>query len=233
VELLPPSALDTGDQDESARVELVRAAHRAGVATGSTALVLLDPKDGYARDRLAQAHKWGAGLYLRYPPPAERQLSEVSDARPEPRPAGYAASGLRPARRRTGELDKGVVERLMKQHVVPAARVCYQQVLRREPKLAGNAVVELEMARGEVQHARVVGTAAASSLLNECLLDAAYATPVPRVALGDASEVVVVARYALRFRRGDRSIEVSPAEDRPGTPPVDPNDPLGGLPGHQ
>ncbi len=229
VELLPPAALDRGDQDERARADLVRAAHRAGVATSSTALVLLDPKDGYARDRLAHARKWGPALYLRFPPPAERQLGEVAEARQEPRPAGPAARIPGPAARRTGELDKALVERLMKQHVVPAARACYQRAIRREPKLAGTVVIELEMARGEVQHAAVARSTAQSPIFSECLLDAAYATPVPRVALGDASETVVVARYPLRFRQTDRSIEVGPTEDRPGTPPVDPEDPLGGL----
>jgi hypothetical protein len=226
VELLPPAALDREDAQRRARAELVRAAHRAGAATLSTVLVILDPRDGFARDRLAHAHKWGTGQYRRFPPPAERRLGEVQGPRKESRQARPPAS---PAPRRTGQLDRGLVERLMKQHVVPRARACYQRALRREPRLAGTAVIELEMARGEVQHARVVRTSAASALLTSCLLDAAYATPVPQVALGEASEAIVVARYPLRFQNRGARIDVSPAEDRPSTHTPDPNDPLGGL----
>jgi hypothetical protein len=99
----------------------------------------------------------------------------------------------------------------------------------RAPRLAGTVVIELEMARGEVQHARVASSTAASPLLGECLLDAAYATPVPKVALGDTSEAIVVARYPLRFESRDQSIDVRATDDKAGTRAVDPDDPLGGL----
>ncbi len=210
-ELLAPAALDRPAVDERARAELVRAAERAGAATAATALVILDARDGFARDRLAHARKWGTGQYRRFPTPAERKVGEIryrdADSRPA-RPAGAA-----PARRRTGELDRQLVAQLMKQHVVPAARLCYQRALRREPRLAGTVVIELEMARGEVQDARVARGTAASPLLRSCLIDAAYATPVPRVGLGDTRETIVVARYPLRFGRSDRSIDVVPVND--------------------
>jgi hypothetical protein len=226
IELLPPAALDRPDSEERARVEHVKAAHRAGVATDSTALVLIDSKDGFARDRLAHASKWGTGQFRRFPPPAERRLGEVQKPPSAPKPARARAT---PTARRTGELDRTLVERLMKQHVVPRARHCYEQALRRQPGLAGTVVIELEMARGEVQHAEVAQSSAASPALSACLVDAAYATPVPKVALGETGETVVVARYPLHFRSRDRRIDVSPAPDRPGTRPVDPDDPLGGL----
>ncbi|HWM85807.1 MAG TPA: hypothetical protein VNO33_08210, partial [Kofleriaceae bacterium] len=230
-ELLPPSALDGDDAEARATAELVRTAARAGVATRATALVLLDPRDGFARDRMAHARKWGTGQYRRYPPPAERRMGEV---RTPPGPSGPDRAGkvgaASPAPRRTGVLDRALVERLMKQHVVPRARACYQRALRRQPALAGTVVIELEMARGEVQHARVVKNSAASPILSACLLDAAYATPVPKVAVGDAGETVVVARYPLRLRRSDQRIEVAPTDDRPSTHVADPDDPLGGLP---
>ncbi|HWM87218.1 MAG TPA: VIT domain-containing protein, partial [Kofleriaceae bacterium] len=84
-ELLPPSALDGDDAEARATAELVRTAARAGVATRATALVLLDPRDGFARDRMAHARKWGTGQYRRYPPPAERRMGEV---RTPPGPSG-------------------------------------------------------------------------------------------------------------------------------------------------
>jgi hypothetical protein len=68
-----------------------------------------------------------------------------------------------------------------------------------------------------------------SPTLNDCLIDVAYATPVPVVALGDTSESVVIARYPLRFNSRDRVIEVTPSSDRPSTGTPDPDDPLGGL----
>jgi hypothetical protein len=210
-ELLSPAALDRPAADERARTELVRTAERAGAATAATALVILDPRDGFARDRLAHARKWGTGQYRRFPTPSERKVGEnrYRDAGSAPaRPTGPAL-----ARRRTGELDRQLVAQLMKQHVVPAARLCYQRALRREPRLAGTVVIELEMARGEVQDARVARGTAASPLLRSCLIDAAYATPVPRVGLGDTGETIVVARYPLRFGRSDRSIDVVPVGD--------------------
>jgi hypothetical protein len=210
VELLAPAAAAGADAEARARIELVRAGHRAGVATEATALVLLDPRDGFARDRLALASKWGAGHYRRFPPPAERRLGEVQAQDAEKRPARPATPAT--GQRRTGELDRRMVEQLMKRHVVPRARLCYQQALRREPKLAGTVVIELEMARGEVQFARVARSTAASSSLSSCLIDAAYATPVPAVGLGHTSEVVTVARYPLRFRRSDDRIDVDAAD---------------------
>jgi hypothetical protein len=200
------------------------AAAAAGVATPVSSLVVLDPADGFAMDRLAMARKWGWAQYRRFPPPAERALGEVPD-RAQVR--SFSADG-HPSPRRTGELDRAIVERLMKQHVVPRARACYERALRRDPNLAGEATIQLEMIRGEVQDARLARTNLTNPILASCLIDAAYATPVPRVALGDASEVVVVARYPLRFRKIENRVDVSRSPDN-GLQKVDPDDPLGGL----
>jgi hypothetical protein len=186
--------------------------------------VILDPRDEFARDRLSLARKWGAGQYRRFPPPAERALGEVRD-----HPAQRTTMTLQTFTRRTGELDRAIVERLMKHHVVPRARACYESALRRDHDLAGAATIELEMVRGEVQDARLSRTTLASPMLASCLIDAAYSTPVPAVALGDTSEVVVVARYPLRFRRIDKRIDVGRAPDDTRAAPVHPDDPLDGL----
>ena len=82
------------------------------------------------------------------------------------------------------------------------------------------------MVRGEVQDARISRTSITDPTLTDCLLDAAFATPVPQVALGDTSEVVVVARYPLRLRRNQKRPEVTPGVDGRAS---DPEDPLGGL----
>lgn len=230
-ELLSPTELERlraagEDEDAAARGELVRAAHRAGVVTAASSLVVLDGDDGFARDRLALARKWGLGQYRRFPPPAERAVGEVAE---RDRRLRTLASASSPGARRTGELDRGIVERLMKHHVVPKARACYERALRRDQDLAGTATLELEMVRGEVQDVRLARSSLGNATLTSCLLDAAYATPVPPVALGDTNEVVVIARYPLRFRKVDRRVDVGRAPDPSPSAPVDPTDPLGGI----
>jgi hypothetical protein len=217
-----PRAVAAKDADDVDTARAVAAAVRAGVATTSASLVVLDTRDGFARDRLAFARKWGPSQYRRFPPPSERSAGEAGapDARPV---IGRSAP---PSLRRTGELDRGIIQRLMKHHVVPRARACYDRALRRAPDLTGSVTVELEMVRGEVQEARISRTTITDAALTECLLDAAYATPVPNVALGDTSEVVVVARYPLRLRRIQKRPEVSPGVESRTT---DPDDPLGGI----
>ncbi len=231
-ELLSPAELDKlrdrgADEEIAARAELVRVAHRAGAVTPASSLVMVDSADGFARDRLALARKWGLGQYRRYPPPAERNLGEMADQR-DRRGRALAQHPLVGARR-TGELDRAIVERLMKHHLVPRARACYESALRRDHDLTGAATIELEMVRGEVQDARLSRSSLSNAQLTSCLLDAAYATPVPAVALGDSSEIVVVARYPLRFRRVERRIDVGRAPDPAPDAQIDPDDPLGGV----
>jgi Arc/MetJ family transcription regulator len=222
-------AFDEGDQRVATRTDpreaSVNAAARAGVATSLSSLIVLDPADGFATDRLAMARKWGWSQYRRFPPPAERAVGEVP-VRPQVPPSSLNNVVLP---RRTGELDRTIVERLMKQYVVPRARACYERALRREPTLTGAVTIQLEMIRGVVLDARLAKTNLTNSTLASCLIDAAYATPVPRVALGDASEVVVVARYPLRFRKIENRIDVSPSPDNGAMRRIDPDDPLGGL----
>jgi hypothetical protein len=222
-EVLPTVKGVKREDKEAERDAFVAAAHRAGVATRHTSLVVLDSKDGFARDRLAFARKWGTSQYRRFPPPAERALGEVKA--PDARPTIGRSAPTNP--RRTGELDQRLIERLMKHHVVPRARACYDRALRRDANLSGAITIELEMIRGEVQDARIARTNITDSAMTACLLDAAFATPVPQVALGDTSEVVVVARYPLRFKKTRTSSDVSAGSD-PGAP-TDPNDPLGGI----
>jgi len=80
-----------------------------------------------------------------------------------------------------------------------------------------------------VQDARVARSTLPGSEIDACVLDAAYTIRVPRVALGDDTEYVGVARYPIRFRRVGDKADV----DR-GEPPADDgpmaDDPLGGLP---
>ena len=220
-DLLPAPADASRDQADAEPAPL-DAAIRAGVATDASSLVVLDTRDAFARDRLAFARKWGALQYRRHPPPAERAAGE--DDAPSVRPIIGRRAPF--AVRKTGELDRGIIQRLMKHHVVPRARACYDRALRRAPDLTGSVTIELEMVRGEVQDARISRTTITDAALTECLLDAAFATPVPQVALGDTSEVVVVARYPLRLRRNQKRPEVTPGTEGRAT---DPDDPLGGI----
>jgi hypothetical protein len=228
-ELLPPEALarTTSEPDPVAKAHAARvaAAQVAGSVTGDSSLVVLDTTDAFARDRLAFARKWGGAQYRRYPPPAEQKMEQQrGDAQPEAVPASPFAG-----RRTTGELDRTIVEHLMKQQVVPRARACYQAALRHAPSLAGSVTIEIEMARGEVQTARLAHNALPDATLAACLLDAAYDTPVPKVAIGDDRETVVVARYPLRFRRIDRGVDVSPDTNAPAIDRAGNDGPLDGL----
>ena len=131
-ELLPAPAGAAADESEAENAERapLDAAIRAGVATDASSLVVLDTRDAFARDRLAFARKWGALQYRRHPPPAERAVGE--EAAPSVRPILGRRVPL--AVRRTGELDRGIIQRLMKHHVVPRARACYDRALRRDPR---------------------------------------------------------------------------------------------------
>jgi hypothetical protein len=66
--------------------------------------------------------------------------------------------------------------------------------------------------------------------MEKCVLDAAYAIQVPRVALGDDVEYIGVARYPIKFQRVGSNGKVVRGKDRNRGEPADADDPLGGLP---
>lgn len=207
------------------------AAVKFGIVTQVSALVAVDSRDGFAKDRLAMAKRWGGQFYRRMPPPAEHAMSPVSWKR-----FSRQSSRIRKERGATGSLDADMIASRVKAHVIPLARGCYQRHLRRDPSAAGEIEMRIEVARGEVQHAAITEASLGLQPIRECVLDAIYAMPVPRVRLGDDLELVSVAHYPLRFRmKGAGNAKVTtpvpsdePSRERPGE--LDPNDPLSGLP---
>ena len=201
---------------DQARRLLVATARRAPAVTPYSTLVALDAGDRFARDRLALARAWGAAVFFRLPPPPEREPGYALPAFAW-RALPETDTGTR-RHRPTGQLDRGIIARLLKRHLAPRARACYEDALRRDPALAGSLTVVLEMARGEVQHAEVVRSTFPATGMEACVARAAYAIQVPRVTLGDDTEIVGVARYPLTFRKSRKGGEVRVAEPEQATP---------------
>lgn len=217
-----------GPATELARRELVAMAQRAQVATAQTALVAVDRGDAFARARLAFAAKWGPTLYRRLAPPPERNSSRP--LRKFVRKTAHIGKDVvrfRP----TGSLDRAIVQRIIRRQVLPRVRACYARALRQHHDLSGSATLVMEVARGEVQAARVEDATVAAPALIQCVKDAAYRVHVPRVALGSAPEVVRVARYPFRFRaaKGNGVVDRRPEKELDlGT--IGATDPLSGVP---
>lgn len=213
----------------NARRRLIAAAGKYSTVTEHSSLVALARKDGFARDRLAMLKKWGAGAYMRLPPPAERESDHALRSFEER--VGDERLGGR-QRRRTGELDRDIIKRLLSNHVLPKARGCYETALRRHAGLQGALIVVVEVVRGEVQYATVERSTFGKSKIPACVAAAAYSMQVPRVALGDDPETVGVVRYPLTFKPSKRGGAVEAGAYR--EPEIDPllldTDPLGGLP---
>lgn len=187
--------IDERERDAGLR-RLTRAAHARSTVTEHTAMVALATRDAFARDRLAMVRKWGPAIYTRLPPPAERRDDHEWRQFEERRPSTmFSQEG-----RRTGELDRGIIKRLLTRDVVPKARACYERSLRRDATLKGALVVVVEIARGEVQFAGVERSTFRGTAIASCVTRAAYSARVPRVALGDDRETIRVARYPLTFK---------------------------------
>jgi hypothetical protein len=113
---------------------------------------------------------------------------------------------------RAGRLDRTIVGRMLEREVLPRARACYRDALRRDDGLAGHVVLALEMARGEVHAARVTSLDVGDEPFRACLRDAAYGMSVPTVANARAERRFVV-RYALTLWRLRGRPEVDGAID--------------------
>jgi hypothetical protein len=221
-----PGALP-GREKENRRAYL-RAAASVGVVTQESAGVAVDRHDGFAMDRLALAKRWGSSYYRRLAPRGERLRSAGWRFPPFELRTSHGGG-----RARTGEVDAPMIARLVRAHVIPVARHCYERQLRHDPQLGGKALLHIEIARGEVQFAAVDDIALGLRPIESCLVDAVYAMPAPKVAQGDDPELIHVARYPLSFRHRENSRkkgvvqEGTPREPRLGDPF---GDPLEGLP---
>ena len=182
--------------------------------------------DGYAADRIRSAQRWGIQTYRRLPPPAER-----TEEGKHFEPFQIRTTTKANDRGRTGFIDKKMIARRVKAHVIPQARRCYEKLLRRNQNANGALKLHIEMARGEVLHAGIPILPPSLEPIRECIEDAMYAMPVPTVRQGQAAELVSVANYPLRFRKAKKKGRGGAVE--PGADTVDPSDtvnPLSGLP---
>lgn len=213
-----------GETATEARRGMLVAARAANAVTAHTSLVALDPRGVLGRDRIAFADKYGA-LFFRMPPPPERAPDHAF--RPhEHIPAGAAPTATRA---HTGELDQDIVIRLLRTFVLPKAYACYTQELRRDRKLHGTMHVVVEIARGEVQAARIEKSTLKGAAIDACVIDAAYSIQVPRVALGADPETISIARYPITFRVVNARGEVIYGAPRGDDDEIDADDPLGGI----
>ncbi|HUH01574.1 MAG TPA: AgmX/PglI C-terminal domain-containing protein, partial [Kofleriaceae bacterium] len=212
-----------GDLSDATRAAAQRryqaAASRARTVTPELSLVGVHPSDGYARDRLALAKKWGLDVFTRVPPPPEIEPGHVFRA------YGERAAGTTADDRRSGTLDRPIVERLIRTYVLPKAKACYDRALKRDPSLAGAVMLYLELGRGEVQWAEVRESSFPNAGVEACLAEAAYSIQVPRVALGASPEAIIAVTYPLSFRmRQQRGTVEKSTTPIPVT--VDPKAPL-------
>lgn len=224
------------EYDESSLADahrrFLQAATRASAVSGHSSLVALDGKDALAKDRLALMRRWGPSMFFRYPPPPERasfhEFRPFEENRDVPGGAGSADDARY---RRTGNLDRTIVKRLIETYVVPQAKACYDRQLRNNNRLRGALVLEVEIARGEVQHAEISSSSFVGASIETCVVDAAFAMRIPRVALGTDPETVGVARYPLRFRmkKTKGAVEMGEGVEEKRID-VDLDKPLGGLP---
>jgi hypothetical protein len=229
--VVDPDAEGAGRYDDKSLADAARAlvavAGRAPAVTRYSSLAAAVASNKFTKERLAFASKWGPKLFFRVPPPpetaADHEFRELRIIEP-------GTGNDNPAWRPTGDLDFDIVARLMRTFVLPRAQICYLRELRNRRKLAGTLTVIVEIARGEVQEARIVDSNLPGDDMEKCVLDAAYAIQVPRVALGDDVEYIGVARYPIKFQRVGSNGKVVRGKDRNREQPADADDPLGGLP---
>ncbi len=118
--------------------------------------------------------------------------------------------------------------------LIPRARTCFQPLLLSQKTSEGTVVLQLELARGEITHARA--TQSTMSLdVQRCLVEAAYQMNVPRVAPGDDADTVTIVNYPLTFRSLAAGELVLPGDANSADPidtgiQVDADTPLGGVP---
>ena len=86
--------------------------------------------------------------------------------------------------------------------------------------------MHIEIVRGEVSDVKLIGMTHSLRPLTDCILDAAYAVPFPKPAVGANADTIYIVNYPLRFRRTDRDV-VSGSES---VNDPDDSDPLFGLP---
>ena len=110
---------------------------------------------------------------------------------------GIAQAG-RGGIQRKGYLDRKIFRHYLTTRVLPRARVCYNHALRRDPGQAGRATMQMEVAKGEVMLAELLGAKyeAPDEKLTNCLREAAWALDIPA---GELDDKIYVLRYPIRL----------------------------------
>ena len=226
-----PDSFPGTEQAAENRRAFVRVAARLGVVTEASAGVAIHRDDGFGNDRLALAARWGGQYYRRLPPPAERAATRGAKAHSFRKfEITTPRDGIN-SHEKTGKLDRKIIRRRVRSHVMPLARGCYQKLLRRDHQAHGSVRLRMQVSRGEVHHADLPEISFSLEPIRDCIIDAAYALPIPRVRQGSDPEQVIVVNYPLRFRlhkAGKGKVEEGTASVPTGL--LDTSDPLSGLP---
>jgi hypothetical protein len=124
-------------------------------------------------------------------------------------------------------LDRNLVTILLRQYLQPAAFTCYQRALATNGNLAGTARFRLEIGRGELTRASVVGVGDAT--FDACLLDAAFnvTPPLPNPDYNTDDRTIV--NYPLTFSVREQKPFVV-AGDADSSSPIDIDGVVGGIP---
>jgi hypothetical protein len=227
-----PGTDDADDTDEAllkrARLAFMKAAARAHAVTPETALVAVVPGDQLGRDRLAFASKWGQDRFGRMPPPAVVEVEPPEAADGTVKGPAHARAGTVAPRRYVWVLDEDFVHEILLRQLAPRARICYQKLLRQDPRAAGRVDLVLELARGEMSSVTVGRSTFRSPVLDACLVAAGYEVQVPRLGAEVDDGTIVVARYPLTFRPANDGEVIDDAPDTTPPAPVDPR--KGGKP---
>jgi hypothetical protein len=124
----------------------------------------------------------------------------------------------------SGGLDKAILRRLVRTHVIPLAKACYDRALRKDDRLAGSLELVFEVSRGEVVAASIEKSSFGVPELEACVTDAVFTIDVPRVVETDRE--ITMVRYPLSFVVEGATVT---DEVKPEPKPADPNDPLEGI----
>lgn len=124
-------------------------------------------------------------------------------------------------------LDRNLITILLRQYLQPASFTCYQRALATNGALAGTAQFRLEIGRGELTRASVVGLSDAT--FDACLLDAAFQVtpPLPNPDYNTDDRTIV--NYPLTFSVREHKPFVV-AGDADSSSPIDIDAVEGGVP---
>jgi hypothetical protein len=184
-----------------ARARYLAVAQRAHAITPDSALVAFVPGDELGADRTSFVQRWGPSEFGAMPPPAGAgpPAETVGDLRQDDRRQAGLVTVAREVRV-LGELDENIVRTLLVRNLAPRARACYQAALRKDPRAEGRLDLVLEMSRGEVTSVQAASSSFRTPDMEVCVIEAAYALQVPRVAAEYDDGTIVVARYPLVFK---------------------------------